>query len=44
MKGITQKTGSATVDKVGHTANGKHGSDPSLRAVGRPEKRDLTPR
>ena len=38
---IQSKTGNAQIDRVGHTANGKHGSDPSARAHSRPPYRDL---
>lgn len=41
-KDISSKTGDAPIDRVGHTANGKNGSDPGAKAVMRPAPRDLT--
>lgn len=43
MKGIEQKTGDAPVVRQGQTASTKHGSDPNMKAVGRPAVRDLNP-
>ena len=42
-KGITQSTGSAKIDRSGHTTNRKHGSDPQAKAVSRPAPTDLKP-
>lgn len=42
-KGISQKTGDAKIDRQGQTANRVNGSDPTARAVRRPEPRDLRP-
>jgi len=40
---ISNKPGDAKIDRQGHTANGKFGSDPSARGVSRPAPRDLKP-
>ena len=37
---ISQKTGDASIDKVGHTASSKFGSDPNAKGV-IPSHRDL---
>lgn len=43
MKGITQNTGDAKIDRQGQTAQAGMASDPNLKAVRRPEPRDLRP-
>lgn len=38
---LSTKTGNATIDKMGHTTNGRNGSDPSKKGSVTPV-RDLT--
>lgn len=38
---MSSKPGNAPIKRQGHTASPKHGADPSARAHGRPEARDL---
>lgn len=43
MKGITQSTGDAKIDRQGQTKQAGMASDPNLKAVRRPEPTDLRP-
>lgn len=40
-KEIQSKTGNAQIDRMGHTATSKHGSDPNLKVRGNQTPRDL---
>jgi hypothetical protein len=40
-KQIQQKTGSASIDKMGHTTTGQFGSSPDNQPVSRKTPRDL---
>lgn len=42
-KGISSNTGDAKIDRQGQTAQSGMASDPNLKAVRRPEPRDLRP-
>lgn len=40
---MTSRTGTAQINRTGHTASGQHGDDPNLKAKGRRQPRDLKP-
>jgi len=41
LKKIGSKTGSAPIQRQGHTTDGQHGSNPDAKRKGNPSVRDL---